>query len=267
MTDVKKSVWRTEKVRRYLLVAAFFFATIGVWDGAVRVFEVPTYILPTPDETLSSIINDLKSKMVWRQSWVTAYESLWGFIIGCATGFILGILIAESRTIEAMIYPYIVAFQTLPKVAVAPLIVIWFGFGITSKVLIAATVVFFPLLVNVVVGLKSADQETLDLMKALSSSRWQVFKMVKLPNALPIIFAGLEVAIIFCVIGAVVGEFVGSKEGLGHLIIIRNFNMDVAGVFSCLILLGVMGFILQQIVRQAYHKLVHWVEVAPVRGV
>ena len=146
-----------------------------------------------------------------------------------------------SRYVEYFLYPYIVMFQSLPKVALAPLIVIWFGLGLTSKVVNAALVAFFPLLVNTMVGLRSADEDRVSLMRSLAASDRQIFWMLRLPNALPFVMAGLDIAMIFALIGAIVGEFVGATAGLGMLIQSMNFTMDVSGQFSVLLILSVVG--------------------------
>jgi NitT/TauT family transport system permease protein len=137
-------------------------------------------------------------------------------------------------------------------VAIAPLFIIWFGFGMTSKVMMAGIIAFFPILVNVIAGLRSTDAQQMELMRSIRASRWQIFKMVQLPNALPMIFAGLHIAAIFSILGAIVGEFVGSRQGLGNLILQMNINLDTAGVFAALVCLSAMGI--------AVHVLMHWLQ-------
>jgi NitT/TauT family transport system permease protein len=149
-------------------------------------------------------------------------------------------------------------FQAMPKVALAPLIIIWFGLGITSKVVAAALVAFFPLMVNTIVGLRSAEEDRINLMRSLAASRWQIFWMLQLPNAMPYIFAGLEIAMIFALIGAIVGEFVGAQSGLGMLIQSMNFTMDVAGQFSVLLILSMLGLLLNGIVSEVRRRVLFW---------
>jgi NitT/TauT family transport system permease protein len=161
---------------------------------------------------------------------------------------------------ERTLYPYIVAFQTLPKVAIAPIIVIWFGYGVTSKIVITATIAFFPLLANTIVGLRAVPQEQVELMVAFTASRWQVFWKARIPQALPYIFVGLDVAIVLSVIGAIVGEFVGAQAGLGYLILQKNFNMDMSGVFAILIVLSVFGIGLHMLVNAVQRRVVFWME-------
>ena len=163
-----------------------------------------------------------------------------------------------SRRIEYFLYPFIVMFQAMPKVALAPLIIVWFGLGLTSKVVNAALVAFFPLMVNTIVGLRSADEDRINLMRSLAATPLQIFWMLQLPNALPYIFAGLEIAMIFALIGAIVAEFVGAQAGLGMLIQSMNFTMDVAGQFSVLLILSILGLILNSIVVGVRRRVLFW---------
>ena len=185
-------------------------------------------------------------------------ETLLGFIAGSALGLVLGTAVALSRPVEYFLYPYIVMFQSLPKVALAPLIVVWFGLGLTSKVINAALIAFFPLLVNTMVGLRSADEERVNLMRSLAASERQIFWMLRLPNALPFVMAGLDVAMIFALIGAIVAEFVGAQKGLGMLIQSMNFNMDVSGQFSILLILSVVGLMLNRAIRLMRGRVLFW---------
>jgi NitT/TauT family transport system permease protein len=185
-------------------------------------------------------------------------ETLMGFVFGSALAFALGIAVALSRRVEYFLYPFIVMFQAMPKVALAPLIIIWFGLGLTSKVVSAALVAFFPLMVNTIVGLRSCEEDRVNLMRSLAATRGQIFWMLQLPNALPYIFAGLEIAMIFALIGAIVAEFVGAQSGLGMLMQSMNFTMDVAGQFSVLLILSVVGLLLNSIVTEVRRRVLFW---------
>ena len=136
------------------------------------------------------------------------------------------------RLLELTLYPYIVAVQTLPKVAIAPLILIWVGLGIEGKIIVAAMVSFFPMLVNTIAGLKAAPQDEIDLLRSLSASRWKIFRYVQLPEALPYIFTGMNIGLVLSVLGAIIGEFIGAKAGMGYLILQMNYNMDISGMFA-----------------------------------
>ena len=240
------------------LTALLFVATIAAWEAIVRVFQIPIFILPAPTQVGMALYRGLASGVYLDHLKYTLLETLLGFIVGAALGFFLGTAVAMNRYVEFFFYPYIVMFQSLPKVALAPLIVVWFGLGLTSKVINAALVAFFPLLVNTMVGLKSADEDRVSLMRSLAASNQQIFWMLRLPNALPFVMAGLDVAMIFALIGAIVAEFVGAQRGLGMLIQSMNFNMDVAGQFSILIILSLVGLVLNRIIMLIRRRIMFW---------
>jgi len=241
------------------LAILLFVFVVGGWELAVRVFEIPKIVLPSPTAVGEALWTGFQGDFI-KHFGITFYETIAGFVLGSATGLVLGALIGQFPLLERTLYPYVVAFQTLPKVAIAPIIVIWFGYGVTSKIVITATIAFFPLLANTIVGLRAAPQEQIELMVAFTASRWQVFKLARLPQALPYIFVGLDVAIVLSVIGAIVGEFVGAQAGLGYLILQKNFNMDMAGVFAILIVLSAMGIGLHLAVNAVQRKVVFWMD-------
>jgi len=235
-----------------------FILIIGGWELAVRFFDISALVIPSPTTTIKALWAGLADHTFVLHTGVTLYETLFGFFVGAVFGLVLGGLIGQFTLVERTLYPYVVAFQTIPKVAIAPLFVIWFGFGVTSKIVITATIAFFPVLANTIVGLRSSPREQIDLITAFTGSRWQTFKYVKVPNALPFVFVGLDVGIVLAVIGAIVGEFVGAQAGLGYLILQRNFSMDTAGVFAILIILSLMGICLHGIVDIIKRKVVFW---------
>jgi len=241
-------------VLRLLLIAVVLL----VWEAAVRVFAIPQFILPAPSYVFIAFYRGFASGLYIEHIWVTVSETLLGFVVGTALAFVLGTVIALSRPIEYFLYPFVVMFQAMPKVALAPLIIVWFGLGLTSKVVNAALVAFFPLMVNTIVGLRSAEEDKINLMKSLAASKSQIFWMLQLPNAMPYIFAGLEIAMIFALIGAIVAEFVGAQSGLGMLIQSMNFTMDVAGQFSVLLLLSMIGLVLNWIVNAVRARVLFW---------
>jgi NitT/TauT family transport system permease protein len=249
-----------------VLIPLVFVVFVGLWEWAVRFFAVPPFIAPAPSAVLASLAGGLRSRLYLEHFWITLYETLLGFLIAAFSGIVLGAVIAQFRLVEQTMYPYLVALQTLPKIAIAPLIIVWFGFGISSKVVIAAMVGFFPVLVNVIVGLKTVDAAKLDLMRSLDATRWQTFRLVKFPSALPFVFAGLDIAIVFSVLGAIVGEFVGAQRGLGNLILQFNFGLDIAGVFAVMILLSIMGVVLHLIMQFIQKRVIFWAEPEQVIG-
>jgi NitT/TauT family transport system permease protein len=244
--------------RNVALTILLFLATIGVWEGTVRALAIPGFILPPPSQVAQALYRGFASGLYLQHLGYTLLETLLGFIAGSLLGFFLGTAVAMNRYVEFFLYPYIVMFQSLPKVALAPLIVVWFGLGLTSKVLNAALVAFFPLLVNTMVGLKSADEDRVNLMRSLAASDQQIFWMLRLPNALPFVMAGLDVAMIFALIGAIVAEFVGAQRGLGMLIQSMNFNMDVSGQFSILLVLSVVGLVLNRAIGLVRRRVMFW---------
>ncbi len=249
-----------------ILIPFVLVAFLGLWEWAARRFDIPPFIAPAPSAVFAALVGGLRSRLFLEHFWVTLYETLAGFLIAAVGGVVVGAVIAQFRLVEQTFYPYLVALQTLPKIAIAPLIIVWFGFGISSKVVIASMVGFFPVLVNVIVGLKTVDQSKLDLMRSLNATRWQTFRLVKLPNALPFVFAGLDIAIVFSVLGAIVGEFVGAQRGLGNLILQFNFQLDIAAVFAVLILLSIMGVALHLIMQLIQKRVIFWAEPEQVIG-
>ncbi|TMA27047.1 MAG: ABC transporter permease [Deltaproteobacteria bacterium] len=245
-------------MKRQVLRAAVLVVSLALWEGAVRALRVPAFILPPPSQVLLALQRGAASNIYLPHLWVTLLETLLGFASGSLLAFLLGTGLAASRTAEYFFYPYIVMFQSMPKVALAPLIVVWFGLGLTSKVVSAALVAFFPLLVNTIAGLRSADEDRVNLMKSLAASELQIFWMLRLPSALPFIMAGLEVAMVFALVGAIVAEFVGAEAGLGMLIQSRNFSMDVAGEFAVLFILSLMGLLLNWGLVSIRRRVLFW---------
>lgn len=236
---------------------------IALWIFSVRVLRVPPYILPSPQAVLNALwsglaIDPANPRGYYLPLWSTLSNAAAGFGIGTALGLVLGSLMAESRTVEKLLMPYAFALQSLPKVAIAPLVVIWFGFGDGSKVAIAALLAFFPVLINSFTGLRSVEPEKLDLMRSLSATRFETYRIVKLPNAAPFIFAGLDMAVVYALLGAIVAEFLGAQQGMGVVITQAQSVSDVAGVFAALVILGVLGIALHGSVRRLEHRVVHW---------
>lgn len=229
-----------------------------VWEAAVYLFAIPDFILPAPSAIALSLYRGLASGVFVYNFLVTAFQTLVGFVIAAVIGTAIGAAVAQFSIVERVVYPWLVALQTLPKIALAPLIIIWAGYGISSKIIIVTLAAIFPVLVNTIMGLKSCDQGKLDLMRSLGAGRWETFRTVRLPNALPFIFAGLNVAIVLAILGSIVGEFVGSKAGLGNLILEANFQFDVARIFAVLVILGVFGVFLSHLMRMAQRHFLFW---------
>lgn len=234
------------------------FTVLCTWEFLVAYLEVPAFILPGPTAVFKALWRGVSGGLYFQHAWVTILETLIGFSLAFAAALTLGTAIAVSRRVEFFLYPYIVMMQSMPKVAVAPLLVLWFGLGIASKIAAVALICFFPLLVNTIAGLKSADPDRVNLMRSLQANEWQIFTMLRLPNALPMIAAGVEIAIIFAMLGAIVAEFVGAQAGLGVLLQLMAGRLDVAGQFSLLILLSIIGLIMSRIVIMVSDRLLFW---------
>jgi NitT/TauT family transport system permease protein len=250
-----------DRIRRQpelVLVPVTLVLILGGWEWYVTAFGVSQLILPAPSSILVALYQGLASGQLVSALMTTLQAIVLGFALSATAAIVLGTLISQNRLIEAAVYPYVVALQTLPKIAIAPLILVWLGLGIESKIFIAALVSFFPMLVNTITGLKAASSDKLELMLSLTASPTKTFFLVKLPEALPYIFAGLQIGIVLAVLGAIVGEFVGSKAGLGYLIIQMNYSMDVAGMFAVLVILGLMGVVLNVLITTLRKRVIFW---------
>jgi NitT/TauT family transport system permease protein len=206
-----------------------------------RIQHFPEFILPLPQTVFERFLLASKTDLILPHLLVTAYESIAGFALGSTLAFLIGYVLAKYRTAERLLSPYIVAMQAIPIVALAPLLIIWFGFGVRTKILIAALVIFFPILISSIVGIRHADREIMELLTSLDAGPFKTFFKFELPSALPMIFGGLKVGVTFSVIGAVVGEFLGSSEGLGALVNMARASFDTPLVFVSIILLGMLG--------------------------
>jgi NitT/TauT family transport system permease protein len=232
---------------------------IALWEGACRFFDISSLILPAPFAIAARLYALVTSGTIWPHLWATGVEIVAGFVFGVVAGLVIGAMVSLIPVVERLVYPYLVALQTLPKVAIAPLFIIWFGYGLTSKIVITALVCFFPILVSVVAGFHSTDRDQLDMMKAFGATKWQTLVRLRIPSALVLIFAGLEIAAVLAVIGAIVGEFVGAQVGLGYLIVALNFSLDVPGVFAVLIVLSAIGLLMHGAMRYAARRYIFWI--------
>ena len=245
--------------RQVLLIILVFFVVVILWEGFIVLWNYPEYILPRPSNVALSLWEGLVSqRLLWYEIGYTLVEVVAGFFIGAGVGFLVGVWVALSPTAKMVFYPYIVALNSLPKVAIAPLFVIWLGIGYPSRTAIAATLCVFPMLVNTFVGLRATTPELLMFLRSLSATRWQIFVKVQFRNALPFIFAGLSLAIVLSVIGAIVGEMISGIHGLGSVLIQKNFALDTAGVFAILVILGIIGSVLMSLMDRIRNKVIFW---------
>ena len=239
-----------------LLPAAVFVALIAGWWAAVEIAKVPSYLLPPPQDVLPRIVADHRSFV--EHSWVTIQEILLGFALSVVTAIPLGLLIALSLMAKRMLYPLLVFIQLVPKIAVAPLFVVWLGFGLTSKVMLTLLLTFFPLLLASMAGFQSLDQRLLYLTRSMGATTWQTFRYLRFPAALPVIFGGLKTSATIAATAAIVAEFVGSNKGLGYILLQGTANLDTTRVFAVLFLLTIIGLGLNLIVEAFEYFLAPW---------
>lgn len=253
-----KRRWNREKALAVVLPLITMAVVLIVWDRTIVLLDVTPEVMPKPADALAALWYGLLTGVYITHTLVTLQEVLYGFALGGMAGFVVGVLVAEFAYVRMAVFPFLIVLQITPKVAIAPLFIIWLGYGIESKVAIAASISFFPIVINTVAGLRSADGEMLEMMKAFSATRWQTFVRVKLKLALPYIFAGLNVAMALAVIGAIVAEFVGSTKGLGYLILQANFKLDTAQVFGVLVMLAALGIALNATLSLLSRRALFW---------
>jgi len=230
--------------RRWLSTWAVLLVVLVAWEAFVRLRGISALVLPGPLRVWASLLDGLGSGFFLKHLGTTVAEILLGFGAGAGFGTALGALLFHFPGAERVLRPYVVASQALPKLALAPLFILWFGFGLTPKVLITALIVFFPLFENTLAGLASPTREEQELFRALRAGRWQTFRRLRLPASLPYLFAGLRVAAILSVVGATVSEYVGANRGLGALIIAAQGTLDTAQMFAVFVLLTLIGLAL-----------------------
>lgn len=229
---------------------------IGLWEVLVVVLDVREFILPRPSAIAEEIVNE--SDILLSASWVTLVEVLLGFALSIVVAVPLAILIVYSSFFKNVLYPLLVTSQAVPRIAIAPLVVLWFGFGILPKVLVAFSIAFFPLVVNTAIGLESTKREIINVVRSMGASPLQVFVKARFPSALPSIFGGLKVAIALSVIGAIVGEFVGASDGLGYLVIAAQGNLNTELMFASITLMAVMGIVLFYVIELVERFAISW---------
>ena len=243
-------------MRKFFPPTIALLLTLLVWEAGVRIGNVPAYLLPPPSAILMRIASG------WQQisshTWVTAAETLVGFGLAIVISIPLAAALSQVRWIEQSLYPLLVASQTIPKVALAPLLVVWFGFGQAPKILITFLICFFPIVVDTMIGLRSIPREVEWLSHTMGASAWKTFFKIRIPAALPNMFAGIKVASTLAVVGAVVGEFVASDRGLGYQLIVANGVLDVQLSFAVLVILSLMGILLFAVVDVIERLLLPW---------
>ncbi len=245
-----RAIWR--------VVGPAILLTLGVliWEIAVRLRDTPTWFLPAPSRIASTLWNE--RNLLADNAWVTLQEVVAGFAIAVILGVGLAILINASQLLEWTIYPLVIASQVIPLIALAPLLLVWFGYGAGPKITITALIAFFPIVVGTVDGLRSADRETLDLLRTFGADRRTRFRMVRVPSALPSFFSGAKIGVSVAVIGAVFGEYVGADAGLGYLMNISAPKLQTSLVFAAIVVLAVMAVLLFAIVALIERRVLRW---------
>lgn len=246
---------------RYGAIALVALLGIVLWQAIDYFSDIPKWQLPSPWEVLQAL-GDYPGTIA-RHAGTTAYEALLGFAIAVAVGFALAAGIVHWRWLERAVYPYVIASQAVPIIAIAPVLVIWFGFGLMPKIIVIVLITFFPITINTVDGLRNVDPDLVRLMRSMGATRWQLFRMVRLPSALPLFFSGARVAAAVSVIGAILGEWVGAKEGLGYLIKLDSAQFLTARVFASILVLALMGIALFVLVTLIERRAVPWARRGP----
>ncbi len=256
----RNRIWWQKYSLELAAIPAGTLLVIGMWALVTLIGDYPDFILPGPLTVFQEIREIAASGLLWHHTWATVLEIMGGLTLGLTTATILGYLLAKSPLLERLAGPYIVASQSIPAIAIAPLLIIWFGSGKLSKVLICALVVFFPVLVNTIVGIRSVDEGLKTLLRSLRANRWQTFTRLEVPAAMPVLLGGLKIGVTLSVIGAVVGEFVGADRGLGYLINLAKGLFDTPLMFAALITLATISLMLYLIVNGLEKWLLAWRE-------
>ena len=230
--------------RKLTWIPSIFFVIVVliVWDVLVKINDVPSWLLPSPSEIFKAMLDN--ARILTSHTITTLIEVISGFVIALFVGLLLSSAITLSSTIEKSFYPFIIASQTIPVIVIAPMLLVWVGYGLMPKIIVVALISFFPIVVNTVDGMKSIDIDLEKLFRTMGASNWDLFRKIRIPNSLPYMFSGLRVAISISVIGAVIGEWVGSSEGLGYLMIRSKPQFQTELVFAAIFILSIMGIIL-----------------------
>ena len=241
MREMLRELMRFERLKPVIYPPLGLAIVVLAWHLSCEIFKLPTAVLPKPGLVLAATIN--RWDLLWSEGLVTLAETVYGFLLALVLGVPIAVAITSSRTLSLMVQPILIALQSVPKVALAPILLVWLGTGIESKLAIAWLVAFFPIVVDTAAGLQSTPPALIELARSLKASWWQIFIKVKLPAALPFIITGSKVAVTLAVIGAVIGEFVGSSEGLGYLLLTATSQLDTPLAFAALFALAALGIL------------------------
>jgi NitT/TauT family transport system permease protein len=245
--EVLSKMWRP---------ALLLLIVVALWWAVTAIGLVPSYLVPSPSATLGSIVD--RPGYCWDNTVVTGWETLLGFALATAIGVLVAVVMVHSPTVERTLYPLLLFAQVIPKIAIAPLFVVWLGFGLAPKIVVAVLMAFFPVVISMVAGLRSVDPEMLELSATMGAGPARTLRRIRLPASLPHLFSGLKVAATMAVTGAVVGEFVGADTGLGNVILQANGNVDTPTLFAGLLVMSLLGVLLFAVVELLEHILLPW---------
>jgi NitT/TauT family transport system permease protein len=242
----------------WMLALIAFIGIVAIWQWLVILFDLPPILIPGPRAVAEALWTDLRSGAYLYHGATTLQELIWGFVLGSIIGVVAAALLSQIPLLERMFYPYLIALQTFPKIAIAPLLITWFGFGATPKAVLAGVLAFFPVLINMMIGLRAVDPAQIELLRSFKAGRWKMFWLCRFPASMPFFFAAIETGIVLAMLGAITGEFVGAQSGLGYLVVQKNAVMSIDGVFALLIVLAVIGVGLHLAIRAIHRKVVFW---------
>jgi len=254
--EAKRATNRRAAWSRFMPPLALFVGVVVAWEAVSRIFRLPEFVLPAPTAIVEVLIAHQASLAY--AAFVTSQEVLWGFLLSAVIGAGVALVIARFAAFGRALYPLVVLFQNVPKVALAPLFILWFGFDLAPKVVLIVVIAFFPVAINMLVGLQTVDANLVALMRSVGASRNEILMRIQIPNSLPYLMAGLKVAVTLAVIGAIVGEFVSSDQGLGYLLLVANGNLDTRLVFACVFVLTLVGLAFFFIIEAVERLFVSW---------
>jgi NitT/TauT family transport system permease protein len=256
ISEGTRSVTPPRKIHDGVLALGLMAVVIAIWEAAIRLFHVPTFVLPAPSAVVGSLIES--RVQLAKAAEATSLEILLGFALAAVAGIAIALVIVHFERFGRALYPLIVLFQNVPKVALAPIFILWFGFDLAPKVALIVAIAFFPVAIDMLAGLHSVDSSFVALMQSVGASRNKILLHVRIPHSLPYLMAGLKVAITLSVIGAIVGEFAGASQGLGYVIQFASTQLDTPKIFSALLVVSVLGLVFYYAVELAERVLVPW---------
>jgi len=258
--DARPAAERHAAVAALLPAFALFMGIIALWEAVSRIFKLPEFVLPAPTSILAVLVS--RQRELGFAAYVTATEVVLGFLISALVGAAVALVIARFTAFGRALYPLVVLFQNVPKVALAPLFILWFGFDLAPKVVLIVVIAFFPVAINMLVGLQTVDSNLIALMRSVGASRNEILRRIQIPNSLPYLMAGLKVAVTLAVIGAIVGEFAGAQAGLGYMIQFASTQMQTSLVFAALVEVSVLGMLFYYVIEWIERRYINWMPAA-----